>query len=157
LFVIGIACAGKTTVARRLRVCSSLNIVDLDDEIVRVNRGSWPDIPTKNSVVLPKVLAEIRTMPDVVLFGSLPVDRTRELRRAGFSTALLDVSQAELRRRHAVRLAEEGWTNVEWFDHEQEVVRDLRAHDVIDRYIDGQRPVDDIATDILRMAEVLGS
>jgi hypothetical protein len=127
--------------------------VDLDDEIMRCNGGTWPDIPTKNAVVLPKVIAAIRTMPDVVLFGNLPVERTQELRQAGFSTALLDVSETELRRRHAVRLAEEGWTNVEWFDHEQEVIRDMRSHDVFDHVIDGQRTVAEIADDIMKMAE----
>jgi hypothetical protein len=155
LFVIGIACAGKTTLARRLRACSTLNIVDMDDEIARFNGGTWPDIPTKNNVVLPKVLAEVRAMSDLVLFGSLPVERTQELRKAGFSTALLDVSEAELRRRHAARLAEEGWTNVEWFEHEQSVIRDLRAHKVFDHLIDGEGTVASIADDIIKLVEDL--
>ena len=155
LFVIGIACAGKTTLARRLRACSTWNILDMDDEIARLNGGAWPDIPTKNEVVLPKVLAEVRSMSDLVLFGSLPVEPTQELRRAGFSTALLDVSETELRRRHAVRLAEEGRTNVEWFGHEQAVIRDLRAHDVFDHLIDGEGTVASIADDIMKLAEDL--
>ena len=155
LFVIGIACAGKTTLARRLRACPTLNIVDMDDEIARFNGGTWPDIPTKNNVVLPKVLAEVRAMSDLVLFGSLNVERTQELRTAGFSTALLDVSEAELRRRHAVRLAEEGWTNVEWFEHEQSVIRELRAHNVFDHVIDGEGTVASIADDIMKLVEDL--
>jgi hypothetical protein len=153
LFVMGISCAGKTTLARRLRACSTLNVVDMDDEIARFNGGTWPDISTKNNIVLPKVLAEVRAMSDVVLFGSLPVERTQELRRAGFSTALLDVSAVELRRRHAVRLAEEGWTNVEWFDHEQSVIRDLRAHNVFDHFIDGEGTVESVADDIMKLVE----
>jgi hypothetical protein len=32
-------------------------------------------------------------MPDLVLFGSLSVERTQELRQAGFYTALLDVQK----------------------------------------------------------------
>jgi hypothetical protein len=128
-----------------------LNIVDMDDEIARFNGGTWPDIPTKNTIVLPKVLAEVRAMSDLVLFGSLPVERTQELREAGFATALLDVSEGELRRRHAVRLAEEGWTNVEWFDHEQSLIGDLRAHNVFDHLIDGERTVASIADDIIKL------
>jgi hypothetical protein len=151
LFVLGIACAGKTTLARHLRACSNLPVVDLDDEIGRVNGGTWPDISTKNNVVLPKVLAEVRALPDVVLFGSLPVEPTQELRAAGFVTALLDVSEAELRRRHAVRLAEEGWTNVEWFEHEQSVLRDLRGYNVFDHVIAGERSVASIADDIMKL------
>jgi len=128
---------------------------DMDDEIARFNGGTWPDIPTKNNVVLPKVLAEVRAMPEVVLFGSLPVEPTQELRQAGFSTALLDVSEAELRRRHAVRHAEEGWTNVEWFEHEQAVIQDLRAHNVFDHLIDGEGTVASITDDIMKLVEDL--
>jgi hypothetical protein len=155
LFVMGIACSGKSTQAHRLRTWSTLNAVDLDDEIMRFNGGTWPDIPTKNAVVLPKALAEIRGMSDVVLFGSLQLERIRELREAGFSTALLDVAGTELRRRQSVRLAEEGWTNVEWFEHEQDVIRDLRAHEVFDHFIDGQQTVESVAGDIMRLVEDL--
>jgi hypothetical protein len=123
----------------------------MDDEIGRCNGGTYPSIPTKNAVVLPKVLANVRAMPNVVLFGSLPVEPTQALRDAGFHTALLDVSAAELRRRHAVRLAEEGWTNVEWFEHEQSVLRDLRSHEVFDSFLDGERSVAQIADDIMRL------
>ena len=122
--MLGMACAGKTTIARHLRECSDLNVVDMDDAIGRLNGGVYPDIPTKNKVVLPKVLAEVRAMSDVVLFGSLNVEQTQKLRQDGFYTVLLDVSEDELRRRHAVRLSEEGWTNVQWFDHEQSVLRE---------------------------------
>jgi len=153
LLVVGIACAGKTTLTRHLRTRSTLNVVDQDDEIMRCNGGRWPDIPSKNAVVLPKVLAELCAVPDVVLFGNLPAEQTQQLRQAGFLTALLDVSEGELRRRHAVRLAEAGWTNIEWFDHEQRVIRDLRARDVFDHVIDGERVVADIADDIMKMSE----
>jgi hypothetical protein len=94
-------------------------------------------------------------MPDVVLFGSLQLERIRELREAGFSTALLDVAGTELRRRQAARLAEQGWTNVEWFEHEQEVIRDLCAHEVFDHFIDGQQTVGSVTDDIMRLVEDL--
>jgi hypothetical protein len=155
LLVMGIACAGKTTLARRIRSCSTLHVTDMDDEIARFNGGTWPDIPTKNNVVLPKVVAEVCAMPDVLLFGSLPVERTQELRAAGFYTALLDVSEAELRRRHATRLADEGWTNVEWFEHEQSVIRDMRAHNAFDHLINGERTVETIADEIMKLVDDL--
>jgi hypothetical protein len=153
LLVIGIACAGKTTVARHLRECSDLNVVDMDDAIGRLNRGVWPDIPTKNNVVLPKVLAEVRAMSDVVLLGSLNVEQTQKLRRDGFYTVLLDVSADELRRRHGVRLSEEGWTNVQWFEHEQSVIRELRHNDVFDHVVSGEQSVASVAEEILTLAK----
>ena len=151
--MVGIACAGKTTVARYLRECSDLNVVDMDDAIGRLNGGVWPDIPTKNNVVLPKVLAEVRAMSDVVLFGSLNVEQTQKLRQDGFYTVLLDVSENELRRRHAVRLAEEGWTNAQWFEHEQSVMRELRHNDVFDHVLSGEQSVASVAEEILSLAE----
>jgi len=153
LFVVGPACAGKTTLIRHLRASSALNVVDMDDQIARLNGGTWPSIPTKNTVVLPRVLAEVGATPDIVLFGSLPVEPMRDLRRAGFHTALLDVSEAELRRRHAARLAAEGWTNVQWFDYEQSVIRDLRDHDLFDHVIDGEQTVASVADDLSRLVE----
>ena len=151
--MIGIACAGKTTVARYLRERSDLNVVDMDDAIGRLNGGVWPDIPTKNNVVLPKVLAEVRAMSDVVLFGSLNVEQTQKLRQDGFYTVLLDVSEDELRRRHAVRLAEEGWTNAQWFEHEQSVMRELCHNDVFDHVLSGEQSVASVAEEILSLAE----
>jgi predicted kinase len=151
LFVVGAVCAGKTTLARHLQALSIFSVVDMDDEIVRLNGGAWPDIETKNDVVLPKVLERVRAMPEVVLLGSLPLERTRDLRQAGFSTVLLDVSETELRRRHAVRLAEEGWTNIEWFDYNQSVIRALRDHDLFDHVISGEQPVEVVAAQILSL------
>ena len=151
--MIGIVCVGKTTVARHLRECSDLNVVDMDDAIGRLNGGVWPDIPTKNNLVVPKVLAKVRAMSDVVLFGSLNVEQTQKLRRDGFSTVLLDVSADELRRRHAVRFSEEGWTNVQWFEHEQSVMRELRHNDVFDHVVSGEQSVASVAEEILSLAE----
>jgi hypothetical protein len=66
---------------------------------------------------------------------------------------LLDVSQDELRRRHAVRLSEEGWTNVQWFDHEQSVMRELRDNDVFDHVVSGEESVASVAEEILSLVE----
>ena len=150
--MLGIACAGKTTVARHLRACSDLDVVDMDDAIGRLNGGVWPDIPTKNDVVVPKVLAEVRAMSDVVVFGSLNIEQTKELRQDDFCTVLLDVSADELRRRHAVRRSEEGRTNVQWFEHEQSLLRELRHNDVFDHVVSGEQTVASVADEILKLA-----
>lgn len=56
------------------------NAIDMDDEILRLNGGVWPDITTKNNVVLPKVLRAVCEMDEVVLFNSyMTVERTRLL------------------------------------------------------------------------------
>lgn len=51
----------------------------------------------------------------------------RQLRQAGFETVLLDLPEAELRRRHGVRFAEEAWTNVQWLDWNRHHIDEHRA------------------------------
>jgi hypothetical protein len=154
LFVLGAPCAGKTAVDARLR-CRGVDVVDADDEIERLNGGVWPDIERKNEVLLPMVLELAAARREVVLFNSyMPLDRTRWLRDRGFTVALLVVSAGELRRRDRVRLAEEGWTNIEWFEWHQAVIRDHIEAGLVDDLIDGARDPDDIAADL--MAQVRG-
>ena len=58
-------------------------------------------------------------------------------------------------RRRAGSMQQCRWTNVEWFEHEQAVIRDLRAHNVFDRLIDGEGTVASIADDIMKLVEDL--
>jgi predicted kinase len=156
LLIVGAPNSGKTTVSRELRESLGLNVVDMDDEIVRLNDGVWPDIDTKNEVVQPKVLEVVMAMPEVVLFNSyMSVERTRRLREAGFRIVLLDVSEAELRRRNAKRVAEESWTNIEWFDWHRKSIQELQDNNLFDYSISGEQDVKSVATDIARLAKGL--
>ena len=151
--MLGAACAGKSTVCRHLRRVRGVNAVDTNDEILRLNGGDWPTVDRKNEVLLPIVLDSVIDMPEVVLFNSyMPVDRMIQLRQVGFRTALLDVSEDELRRRHAVRLAEEGWTNARWLDWNQEHLREIRGSDLFDQVISGEQDVASVAANILAVA-----
>jgi broad-specificity NMP kinase len=149
LFVLGAPCAGKSTVAARLRRLG-IDVVDADEEILLLNSGVWPDTETKNERFLPRVLDVAGSKPEVVVFNSyLPLDQTRHLRDRGFVVVLLDVSEEELLRRDRVRLAEEGWTNIEWFEWHQSVIREHHDAGLIDDVIDGERSPDDIAAQLL--------
>lgn len=92
MFVLGAPCAGKSSVATRLRHCD-VDVIDTDDEIERLNGGVWPDIETKNERLLPIVLDIAAALPEVVLFNSyMPLDRTRQLKDRGFAIPLLAAS-----------------------------------------------------------------
>ncbi len=148
VFLLGAPCAGKTTLVEPLRSVG-ITVIDTDDEIVRLNGGTWPDIETKNARFLPQVLDAAAALDEVVLLNSyLPLERTRQLRGSGFVVALLDVDPDELRRRDAVRQAEEGWTNIEWLDWHQSVIQDHRHADLIDQVIDGHQDPEQVARDV---------
>jgi predicted kinase len=153
LFVLGAPCSGKSTVVQHLRRSApGPVVVDVDDEIVRLNGGSWPDIETKNERYLPMVLEAAAAEPRVLLFNSyMPLDRTRWLRTHGFKVVLLDVPDAELRRRDRVRCAAEGWTNIEWFDWHQSVIREHLQDGLVDHVVDGARETSDVAAALVAL------
>ena len=133
-------CAGKSTVARLLRD-RGVNVIDMDDEILRLNGGQWPEtIEIKENVLQPKMLDAVSEMPSVVLLNSyMQVERTRALRTAGFRTVLLRVSDRELQRRDRQREAQEGWSNREWSDWHRRNLDDLRNADLIDAEVSGEQ------------------
>jgi hypothetical protein len=151
--IAGAPCSGKTTASRLLREVHLRNAVECDDEIVRLNGGAWPgDFDTKNHVLLPQVLHAAAMSDDILLFNSYtPLVYVRRLRRAGFRILLLDVSDEELLRRHEQRLAEEGWTNIEWFDTSKDMIEELRSTGWIDDTISGHVPPQEVASTLLRI------
>jgi len=152
LLVIGPLCAGKTTVARHLR-SGPVAIMDFDDELVRLNGGTYPDIETRKTVTAPLALANASAMTDVILLHStLDVDDVRTLKAAGFTTALLEVSPSELRRRHRVRFEEEGWTNEAWFDDNQVLMNELRQQGLFDHVVDAERDPAVVAAALVRLS-----
>jgi hypothetical protein len=98
------------------------------------------------------VLGENDRSDDILLFNSYtPLVYERRLRQAGFRIVLLDVTDEELLRRHAQRLAEEGWTNVQWFETSKATIEELRATGWIDHTISGSAPPHRIASTLLRV------
>jgi dephospho-CoA kinase len=147
--VIGPLASGKTTIARHLRSMTN-TIVDLDDELVRLNGGVYPDIETRKTVIAPRALAAAAALSDVVLLHStFDPDDVRALRDAGFTTVLLEVSRDELRRRHRVRLREEGWSNEEWADDNNAQIAELRRLSLFDHVVGAERAPAAIAADLL--------
>jgi hypothetical protein len=152
LLVVGPICSGKTTVARHLR-SGSAAVVDLDDELVRLNGGVYPDIETRKTVIAPQALANACAMAEVILLHStLAPSDVLKLRAAGFTTALLKVSEVELRPRYKSRLDAEAWTNEAWFDDNQALIDLLRRQRLFDHIIDGERDPATIGADLMRLS-----
>jgi hypothetical protein len=151
LLVIGPLCSGKTTIARHLRSMTS-TVVDLDDELTRLNGGTYPDIETRKTVVAPRALADAAALSNVVLLHStLDPDDVRALRDAGFTTVLLEVSRDELQRRHRLRLHEEGWSNAEWADDNRALIAGLRHLSLFDHVVDAERAPAVVAADLVAL------
>jgi hypothetical protein len=155
LFVLGASASGKTTVASSLRAAApGLEVWDTDDEILRLNDNVWPTIEDKNLRLLPSIVGAAAKRRRVILLNSyMPVELALTLRPLGFRTVLLEVSEAELRRRHAERAATEGWSNEEWFDWNQAAIQEMRDRGLIDSVVSGEQTADEIASCLLKLQQ----
>lgn len=141
LFLLGAPCAGKTTLMSPLRAALPCPVLDMDEEILRLNRGTWPPIEAKRTLAR-QVIEEASRHDDAVLAYSL-LDREQldVLNDDGWVISLLDVPEAVLRERAQQRLEREGWTNIEWLPLHLRNIEELLAQDVFAHVLDATSPV----------------
>jgi shikimate kinase len=140
MFLLGAPCAGKTTLVLGLREVLSCPVLDMDEELVRVNGGTWPASGVKRSLSS-RVLDEASALGGVVLAHSrLDAEQLASLVAHGWVIALLDVPEAVLRARAQERLARDGWSNVEWLPVHLEDIADLRGRQVFSHVLDANQP-----------------
>jgi broad-specificity NMP kinase len=152
LFVLGVPCSGKSTICKLINSSYNIRAIDVDDEIVRLNNGAWPEMSHKNEVVIPRVMESLLSANEALVFHSfIDTNDLEALRAAGFTIALLAVSPEELLRRHDRRQSIEGWSNVEWFDWNQNAAAEFERSGLIDEVIDAERPVEAVASDIVAL------
>ncbi len=87
LFLLGAPCAGKTTLMAPLRRELTCPVLDMDEEILRVNHGVWPHLDRKRGQTR-HLIAELSEQRDVVLAYSIIDDEdvTRLREKAGASS-----------------------------------------------------------------------
>jgi hypothetical protein len=126
----------------------------MDDEIARLNGGVWPStIEHKEEVLQPLVLDAAVAASEIILLNSyMQVDRAARLRDAGFRVVLLDVDKDELLRRAWQRQAEQGPTNIEWYDWHHANLTALKSAELIDDVLSGEQPPEDVARALAAMA-----
>jgi shikimate kinase len=151
-FVFGVQCSGKSTVAKYLRATTKLRIVEMDEEILKLNHGTWPrDLQYKVNELEPQVYRQIKGMSDVVFFDShISIERMEDLKKRGFSLILLEVERAELLRRNKQRMVEEGYDDASvWIDKELDNVKELRSRHLIDHVVNAEEAEEIVAGQLL--------
>jgi gluconate kinase len=153
LFIFGAQCAGKTTIVRSLASKTTLPIIEMDDEIMRLNNGVWPkNLKYKEEVLDPQVYQLAMDMPGVIFFENhMSVEQTRKFKGAGFSVLLIKVGREELLRRNGQRVKEEKYDDAsKWIAMQLENIDELQKNHLIDFTINGEQPVDKVINELLR-------
>ena len=152
MFLLGAPCAGKTTLVSRLRESLSCPVLEMDEELVRVNGGIWPSLEVKRALSS-QVLDEASRLNHVVLAHSrLDDGQLRSLRATGWVIGLLDLPEAVMRSRAEERQLREGWSNVEWLPEHLRNIEHLRSRQAFSHVFDATLPT---TTLVLELAQIM--
>ncbi|MBN9104643.1 MAG: hypothetical protein J0I14_06540 [Propionibacteriaceae bacterium] len=146
LFLLGAPCAGKTTLVPLLRRQLSCPVLDMDEELLRANDGTWPASFELKRALTDLILDEASDLDEVVLANSLLDEAQLErLTAAGWEVGLLDLPESVMRARAGERQAREGWTNIEWLPFHLRNIQELRALQAFSHVFDATRPPTELA------------
>jgi predicted kinase len=153
LFLLSAPCAGKTTLMSPLRAALPCPVLDMDEEILRLNGGTWPSIEAKRGLAR-QVIEEASRHDDAVLAYSL-LDREQldVLNDDGWVICLLDAPEAVLRERAQQRLKREGWTNIEWLPLHLGNIEELLTQGAFTHVLDATLPVPALVEALLEILD----
>lgn len=89
-----------------MRLHTKLPVLELDEEIVRLNHGVWPkDDDYKNSVLVFRIAADIKNRENVVFITSyFDPNILREARQNDFKIIQLELNLQKLQKRNIKRI-----------------------------------------------------
>lgn len=152
--IIGTSLSGKTTLVKYLHPQSNLSLLEMDDELARVNNGKYPeDVKYKHNVLAPQIIKDLLNLKKIVFFTNTDYFTGEDLKTAkdkGFKIIQLEVSLDELKRRNEIRVQKEGkddWSR--WFEGMLKSQRDIKEKGLVDKVIPMNQPIKDVARDLL--------
>lgn len=139
---------GKSTLMRFMRKHTELNILEMDEEVMKENGDKWPaDNNYKDLVLVPKIVERILDEDNVLYMASyVPEELLIRARVSRFKVLLLDVSIEELNRRNKQRMTTEDYADASpWLRLQLDTFNKLKDKELIDMVIDGGSSTKDIA------------
>lgn len=154
LIILAPSAGGKSTLMRYLRKNTDLEIAETDEEVMTANGGVWPSDTLKNEVLVPETTREIIKRKNVIYFASyIPEELVRLARKGGFKVLLLEVPLEVLRARNERRMLEESYDDVSrWQEAQLDDYKNLKKAGLTDGLINGNRDVEEIMHDIMKLA-----
>lgn len=140
ILLLGMSCSGKSTIARDLAKALKSNLLEADDEVLRLNGGLWPDEEEIIDTYFGVVNREVIKMEDIVYVISwLERDDIFTFYSAGFTLIEIHAPYEILRKRKQARdnPSEDAETRHQKnFKLYSEIVRDLDVNKLLSGSID---------------------
>lgn len=153
IILLGAPLTGKTFVTNYLRNNMSLEVLDMDDELKRLNEGEWPGGQQKLmdkliNQIIPDVLSREKIVFSGFFFG---IEELEEARRKDFEIVQLKVDMDTTLARNEERMKEQpGNDAFKYYKKNLEYQNKIYELGLVDRVIDGGRPVEDIASELIK-------
>lgn len=156
--IIGTSLSGKTALINCLHTQENLPLLEIDDELVRVNGGKYPeDVKYKHLVLAPQIIKDVLSRKEVVFFTNTDYFTCEDLKTAksiGFKIIQLEVDLEELKRRNEGRVQIENrddWSK--WLVGMLKYQKDIKEKGLVDKVISMNQPIENAAKDLLTFLE----
>jgi len=145
---------------RFLRNTSNYQIQEIDEELTKLNEGSYPkDDNYKNTVLAPQIKSRVLLEKNILFFTNAHYFTESDLEAAraiGFKVIQLYVNKEELEKRNKQRMLNEGYEDhSQWFDSMLEYQKDIKDKGLVDKVINTNKPVEEAAQELITFLNLL--
>jgi hypothetical protein len=156
--IIGTSLSGKTTLVRYLRTNTKLPILEIDEELTRVNNGVYPtDDNYKHTVLTPQIIEDVLGRNEVVFFTNTDYFTLEDLKIAqknGFRIVQLSLDLIELQKRNKFRVENEGYSDLsQWLEGMINYQTTIKEKGLVDKVIDAKQTTENIANELIEFLE----
>ena len=154
IIVIGASLSGKTTLIRYLKTISNFQILEIDEELTRLNGGIYPlNNKYKYQVLTPQIIKGVLERQQVIFFTNTDYFTNQDLKKAkkkGFLIVQLNLSLEQLQKRNENRVKDEGYSDLsQWLDGMVKYQTETRKEGLVNKVINADQPTKSIAKELV--------
>jgi dephospho-CoA kinase len=152
--IIGTSLSGKTTLISYLRAKTNLPLLEIDEELTRINNGQYPiDNNLKHNIFIPQIVKNILSMDNVVFFTNTDYFTPEDLenaRKNGFQTAQLFLDLNELQKRNRFRVRNEGYSDLsQWLEGMVNYQIMIKERGLVNKVIEANQTTENMASQLI--------
>lgn len=151
--VIGVSTSGKSTIIKHLRPITQANILEIDDELERLNGGEYPkDLEYKDKILVPKIIEDILKREEIIFFTNPNYFTIQDLqfaREKGFKVIQLHLELDQMRIRNQYRVQYQGYDDLSiWFEGMIAYQEDILKRGLVDHVVNTNQPIEKVVTEL---------
>ena len=156
--IIGTSLSGKTTLVRYLRTKTKFPLLEIDEELTRINNSEYPiDNELKHNILIPQIVKNILSRDNVVFFTNTDYFTPEDLenaRKNGFQIAQLFLDLNELQKRNKFRMENEGYSDLsQWLEGMVNYQIMIKERGLIDKVIEANQTTENMASQLIEFLE----